>query len=77
MSRAVAEVPRARRAQGIAWLVLEADRASGGWFLFLHRSLGEACTFDGWHSTRAEALREAEIAWGVRADDWREAPTDL
>jgi len=69
--RAVAEVPVEQRSSDIAWLVIEFDPGSGGWFLFLHRSLEEACTFDSWYLTRAEALREAESDWGVRPEAWR------
>ena len=69
--RSIAEVPVARRDDGIRWLVLESDLSSGGWFLFGHLSLEEASEFDSWHLTRDEALKEAEIQWGVDATDWQ------
>jgi hypothetical protein len=69
--RAIAEVPTDRRSGDVRWLVLKSDANSGGWFLFKHRTLDEASEFDSWHATRAEALREAEVLWGVREEDWR------
>ena len=68
--RMIAEVPVDRRSCDVRWLVLESDANSGGWFLFGHRTLGEASEFDSWHVTRAEALREAESQWGVSEEDW-------
>ena len=70
--RSTAEVPTECRLSGIRWLVLEHDPGSGGWLLFGHRILSEASEFDSWHLTRDEALREAEIQWGVRPEDWHD-----
>jgi len=69
--RSIAEVPVTCRGGGIRWLVLEFDSSSGGWFLFGHVSLEEASEFDSWHLARDEALKEAEIQWGVDVKDWR------
>lgn len=71
--RSLAEVPFARREDGVRWLVLESDSGSGsgGWFLFGHLRLEEASEFDSWHLTRDEALKEAETQWGVVATDWQ------
>ena len=68
--RATAEVVVERRTSGVRWLVLESDASSGGWFLFGHRTLEEASEFDSWHMTRDEALKEAEVQWGIRPAAW-------
>ena len=74
--RAIAELPVGRRSGGVRWLVLAPDNASGGWFLFGHRSLQESSEFDSWHSSRAEAVREAANQWGVGAQDWHHEGRD-
>ncbi len=70
-ARQFAEVLGPSRSGTISWLVIEADRASGGWFLFGHRSLAESSEFDSWHPTREGALREAERRFGITEDQWR------
>ncbi len=67
----MARVPPERQSAGIRWLVLEHDENSRGWFLFGHQDLHDPSEFDSWYQTRADALREAAVQWGVVPEDWR------
>jgi hypothetical protein len=55
--RRVARIPRAGAPEGAHWLILEVDLQSKGVFLYVHRSLDEACIFDHWYETEEEAKR--------------------
>lgn len=66
----VAKVPADLKGDGICWLVIQFDTSSGGWFLFGHRALTDASEFDSWHSTREEAMKQAELQWHVGSSGW-------
>jgi len=67
----IAEIPAEHRKNGVHWLMLQKEVDSGGWLLLGHRTLEEGSEFDSWHLTRDEALREAELHWGVLSARWR------
>tara|TARA_R110002094_G_scaffold35119_2_gene47756 strand:- start:824 stop:1039 length:216 start_codon:yes stop_codon:yes gene_type:complete len=54
----------------VAWLSIERDAESGGWFLFGFANLGQPCLFDSWHETREAACLQAAADWGVPSSEW-------
>ncbi len=67
----IAAVPEKFRRDGIQWLLLCSDSASGGWFLFGHSSLKDRSKWDTWHLTKKDAVEEARLDWGVQPQTWK------
>lgn len=70
MTRQNASIPADFQKDGIAYLTLEFDAASDGWFLYGHSALDAPPAFDLWNMTREDAIEMAANDWGVSPSSW-------
>lgn len=70
MTRQSANIPAGHQKDGIAFLVLEFDADSDGWFLYGHSALDAPPSFDVWNMSREDALDMAANDWGVTPSSW-------
>jgi protein PhnA len=73
MTKITAAVPSSHQKDGVAFLVIEFDAGSDGWFLYGHADSASPATFDFWNMSKEDAITLAEADWGVAESIWQSA----
>ncbi len=76
MKKITATIPAASQKDGIAFLAIEFDNGSAGWYLYGHKSLDSAAEFEMWNMSEEDAKEMASADYGVTSGDWSDGEDD-
>ncbi len=72
MAKITATVPASHQKDGVAFLALEFDIDTDGWYLYGHSDLSAPALFDLWNMNEEDAKDMAANDWGVLSSEWND-----
>ena len=75
-NKSTAQIPSSSQKDGVAFLVIEFDNDSQGWYLYGHKSLDSAAEFEMWNMSEEDAKEMAAADYGVTSGDWSDGEGD-